>query len=192
MKQTEVPYSANEVIEVIEIGSSTLRKWCLALEEHNYNFVRTDQNKRMFSDKDIVVLKQFKILVKNKNLSINNAAEIISNKYSSDPDEVFSSESEVEHPPEVFSYETMMEQAALFSSQTVEELKTEIEQLKSLNKEVLEAFNEQNKYIKEHLEKRDEQLLQALRDSQETKKLLLDHQEKESNKKKGFFGLFGK
>ncbi|MFJ5624770.1 MerR family transcriptional regulator [Peribacillus loiseleuriae] len=84
MQELDNPFSSKEVVEKLSIGDSTLRKWALALEEQNYNFVRTTQNKRLFSDKDIFVLSQFKILVQDKNLSITNAAAIIAAKYSDD------------------------------------------------------------------------------------------------------------
>lgn len=182
MKQVDSPMSAREVIKRIEIGDSTLRKWCLALEEQNYNFVRTAQNKRMFSEKDLFVLSQFKLLVQTKNLSISNAAEIIASKYSGDI---------------LFPNETEGEQAAAlvenspFLLETLEELKTEMEQLKDMNRLLLAKLDEQQKYIDERLSKRDQMLMESLKASQETKMLLLAAKE-EQKKKKGLFSFFSK
>jgi DNA-binding transcriptional MerR regulator len=186
MKGTETPYSSKEIVARLEIGDSTLRKWCLALEEQNYNFIRTDQNKRMFTEKDSYVLNQFKHLVKDKNMSINNAAAIVAAKY---VNEVFSSETEIEQilqevPVPVFPHETL------------QELKAEIEQVKDLNRMLLNRLDEQQKYIEKRLNgieerqsERDNTLLESLRASQETKQLLLEAKEAEQQKKprKGLF-----
>lgn len=182
MKQVDAPLTSKEITEQIEIADSTLRKWCLALEEQNYNFVRTNQNKRMFSEKDLFVLSQFKILVQTKNLSINNAAEIIASKYSGDV--LLPDETEVEQQPPSLENNP-------FVLETLQELKTEMEQLKDLNRLLLTKLDEQQKYIDQRLNARDELLMESLKQSQETKKLLLAAQE-EQKKKKSIFSFFSK
>lgn len=42
----EKAYTPKEIILTLDIGDSTLRKWCLALEKKGYLFIRNDQNKR--------------------------------------------------------------------------------------------------------------------------------------------------
>jgi DNA-binding transcriptional MerR regulator len=198
LKETDIPYAAKEVTELLGIGGSTIRKWCLALEEQNYSFIRTDQNKRMFTEKDLVVLKQFQLLVQNKHLSINTAAEVIASKYSTSQNEVFSNESETERSTELslFSYEALIEQNKSLNK-TIEIMQTDIEQLKTMNIELFNAFNEQSKYIKEqnedikkHINKYDSLLMQSIRESQEAKQLQLERQEEEKKKRKGIFGFF--
>jgi DNA-binding transcriptional MerR regulator len=187
MKGTETPYTSKEIVARLEIGESTLRKWCLALEEQSYSFIRTDQNKRMFTEKDAYVLNQFKHLVKDKNLSINNAAAIVSAKY---VNEVFSNETEIEQanievPLPPFSNETLGE-----LMQGIEQMKAEVEQMKDLNRMLLTRLDEQQKYIDGRLNvmesrqnERDNTLLESLRTSQETKQLLLEAKEAEQQKK---------
>lgn len=189
MKEIGAPLSSKEIVENLGIGDSTLRKWCLSLEERNYTFVRTDQNKRMFTDKDLFVLSQFKILVQDKNLSINNAAAVIASKYSNDA--VFSDETEKEQLPAV-------QTESPFVSETLQELKAEMEQLKDINRMLLAKLDEQHKYIENRLEyienrqeERDKLLMQSLRESQETKQLLLEAKE-EKKQRKGIFKFFSK
>lgn len=172
MNRTETPYSSKEVTARLDIGESTLRKWCLALEEQNYNFLRTAQNKRMFSEKDLFVLGQFKILVQEKNLSMQNAAEIVASRYSED---LFPNQTEIERRD---------------SDGTLGEIKKEIQELKDLNRELLQRLSEQQKYIEKRLEERDRLLMQAIRESQETKKLIAAA--REENKKSFWSRLFGK
>lgn len=187
MTRMDIPYSAKEVINKIDIGDSTLRKWCLALEKQDYHFIRTDQNKRLFTEKDVFVLSQFKVLVQDKNMSINNAAAVVASKY----------------VKEVFSNETEVEQVlkSPFSNETLEELRTEIEQLKSMNTKILSLLEEQKqdhddlqKYLKERVEHHDQLLMQSIRATQEEKQARLQlAAQQEEQKKKGFFSrLFGK
>ncbi|MFJ5624769.1 DUF3967 domain-containing protein [Peribacillus loiseleuriae] len=68
-----------------------------------------------------------------------------------------------------------------FVNETLQELKTEMEQLKDMNRMLLSKLDEQHKYIEERLnkqddrlEKRDEMLMQSMRETQETKQLLLE------------------
>jgi DNA-binding transcriptional MerR regulator len=190
MNNSAVPYATKEVIEILGIGDSTLRKWAIALEEHNYNFIRTSQNKRMFSEKDLVVLKQFQLMVQTKNLSISTAAEVIAAKYSNGSADSFPIRTEDEqmtYPP--LPYETLVEQVNS-TKETVNELKTDIEQLKTLNKELLSRLDERDKYINESLNRRDELLIQSVRESKETRKLLLEQNEEEKKKRKGIFRFF--
>ncbi|MCP3742792.1 MerR family transcriptional regulator, partial [Rossellomorea sp. BNER] len=66
---------------MLNIGDSTLRKWCISLEEHEYFFSRTDNNRRMFFDKDIIVLKHLRELVQVQFLSLENASKVVTSKY---------------------------------------------------------------------------------------------------------------
>jgi di/tripeptidase len=91
--RTATPYSAKDITLSLDIGDSTLRKWCLALEENGYIFYRTDQNKRLFTEKDIIVLRHFQQLVKEKNMSMNNASLIVTARFQK---ESFSDETDVE------------------------------------------------------------------------------------------------
>src|SRR5690606_41940610 len=56
-------YSPKDMAKILDIGDSTLRKWCIALEENDLFFARTENNKRLFTDQDIVILKTFRDLV---------------------------------------------------------------------------------------------------------------------------------
>lgn len=171
--------SPKEASHFLEIGDSTLRKWCIALEEQKYNFMRTEQKKRLFSEKDLFVLSNFKTLVKDKNLSINAASEIMANKYGEDV--VFSNETEKSRLPE------QPEQNTSEITRQLEHMQAEMEQLKELNRTLLVKLDEQYEYIKE----RDQRVLEALQESKENKQLLLEmKEEQEKQSKKGWKSWF--
>jgi hypothetical protein len=66
-----------------------------------------------------------------------------------------------------------------------------MEQLKDMNRMLLAKIDEQHEYIESRLDKRDELLMQSLRESQETKKLLLESLE-EKKVRKGILKWFTK
>ncbi|MEC1716484.1 MerR family transcriptional regulator [Schinkia azotoformans] len=72
--------TAKNVIEILNIGSSTLRKWCIALEEAGYLFNRDSRNQRLFNENDIAYLKYFRQLVQENRLMLRDAVIIIVKK----------------------------------------------------------------------------------------------------------------
>ena len=81
-----------------------------------------------------------------------------------------------------------LEQQEDFNKRLLERL----DQQENLNHTLLERLKEQEKYIEERLSKRDALLMQSLKESQETKKLLLEAKEEQNKKRKGLFNFFNK
>jgi hypothetical protein len=180
MEITEQPISAKEVYISLGIGDSTLRKWCLALEAHDYPLSRTDNNKRIFFEKDLVVLRHFRNLVQVQNFSIENAALIVVSKFKETTDRNENSENNVP--------------ALRDANEVITKLLDHIEQQEIFNQQLLRRLDEQQQYIEERLNHRDNMLLESLRESQETKQLLLEAKEAEQQKKprKGLLRWFSK
>lgn len=61
----EQAYFGSEVAKTLNIGSSTLRKYCLAMEEQDYTFERGINNSRVFYQKDILIIQRI-IAIMNK------------------------------------------------------------------------------------------------------------------------------
>lgn len=76
MGRTGYLSSPNEVANLLGVGGSTLRKWCLAIEAQCYYFGRTENQKRVFNEKDITVLKHFKHLVQVQNMSLGERSNL--------------------------------------------------------------------------------------------------------------------
>lgn len=177
MEGTEKPISPKDVHVSLGIGDSTLRKWCLALEAQDYQFSRTDNNRRVFFENDMAVLRQFRNLVQVQNFSIENAAIIVVSKHKEDASLQTNGENNVP--------------ALRDSNEVIGKLLDYIEHQEEFNKQLLKRLDEQQKYIEERLDKRDSLLLESIRETQETKKLIAAAQEEQQ--KKGFFSrLFGK
>ncbi|MGR9527367.1 hypothetical protein ACSS31_27170 (plasmid) [Priestia megaterium] len=76
MSENERAYWNHEVAEQLDIGTSTLRKWCLELEENEYVFTKGEQESRAFLKRDIDVLMNMKNEIRNKKKSLKDAAKI--------------------------------------------------------------------------------------------------------------------
>jgi Protein of unknown function (DUF3967) len=185
-ERTEKAYSPKEVFTTLDIGDSTLRKWCLALEKNGYGFIRNDQNRRIYVESDLVVLRHFQNLVHKHNMQLDNAAMLVIDRFGKGTFEV----STVSVPEEKKEEQRDLEH----SNEDIKELKQLVTTQNELIKELISRMDQQQKYIDERLEQRDKKLMESLRQSQEEKQVLLQiAAAQEEEKKKGFFArLFGK
>jgi DNA-binding transcriptional MerR regulator len=182
MSDFEKAYSTKEVSLTLDIGTSTLRKWCIALEENGYQFLRNEQNGRSFVEGDLVALKHFKHLVQKENFTLDNAAKIVTSKYKGGASKSIT--------PAVLPEKKEETRDLMRSDEIIQSLLDHIERQEQFNRELLERLDRQQKYIEERLNDRDQRLMEAMRSVQENQKLLAATQEE---KRKGLWSrLFGK
>lgn len=188
-ERTEKAYSPKEVFTTLDIGDSTLRKWCLALEKNGYVFIRNDQNRRIYVEGDLVVLRHFQNLVK-ESIPLDNAAKLVVDRFGKGAFEV----STVSVPVEKNAFEVGTDTVPEDNHNDIQELKDLVTNQNDLIKELISRMDQQQKYIDERLEERDRKLIESLRESQEERKALLQiAAAQEEEKKKGFLArLFGK
>jgi DNA-binding transcriptional MerR regulator len=180
METTEKAYTTKEVSTTLEVGDSTLKKWCLSLEKNGYKFLRNNKNQRLFVESDLVVLRNFQQLVQKNNVPLESAAKLIVDRFGNGPFEgrtgIVRKEEKEDHRDSK-RYEEVIQQ-----------LSDHIEKQEKFNQELLKRLEQQQKYIEERLNERDKMLVASLRDSlkeaQETRKLLVATQEKQ---KKSFW-----
>lgn len=188
METFEKAYSTKEISLTLEIGDSTLRKWAIALEKNGYQFIRNDQNRRLFVDADLVVLQHFKQLVQDHNMPLDNAAMLVADRFGKGPFEprtgivpaqqTSSSSHDMERSNERSDIEILSK---------LEELEERFRLQEEFNKKIIERLeerlNEQETYIKVRLNKRDKLLVESLREAMETKKLLIAAKDEEDQQK---------
>lgn len=178
-EKIEKAYTPKEVFTTLDIGDSTLRKWCLALEKNGYEFIRNDKNSRIYVEGDLVVLRHFQNLVK-ENMPLDNAAKLVVDRFGKGAFEVSTASVPVEKQEERHEFDR--------SNEDIKELKGLVEKQNELIKELISRMDQQQKYIDERLEQRDRKLMESLRESQEERKALLQlAAAQEEEKKKGFF-----
>lgn len=76
--------SNSEVSRMIDVGESTLRKYCLELKKNGYNFYKETNKNRSFDKHDLYALTFFKELIKLKGKTKEEAAVIVSKRYRRD------------------------------------------------------------------------------------------------------------
>lgn len=165
MSQT---YWGAEVAKKLEIGSSTLRKYCLALEEAGYPFERGNNNSRVFYHNDVATIERLIVAMRKKNLRLDQAVNL-----------AMTSVTKNEVP----------------ITEHIKTLVERIKRLEQLNLELIQRFDQQSKLLQEtdvqHIireEQRDVQLMQILREIQDSSRLIAALEQK----KLFWSRLFGK
>lgn len=154
----EKAYWNHEVAQRLNMGRSTLRRWCLELEKQGYTFSKGEQDSRAFLERDVLMLEKIKQL-QSQGQKLENAIK-----------QAMSEQDQVPLIPE----NTPRSLGSLDI-----DLQREKEQLK---KELLEEIKQEllsgEQRILQRLDERDQMLMQYVREIQETKKLIAAVQEK--------------
>lgn len=149
MSQT---YWGSEVAKNLGIGSSTLRKYCLALEEAGYSFERGNNNSRIFYHNDVATIERLIVAMRKKNLRLDQAINLAM---------------------------TSVTKNEVAITEHIKTLVERIKRLEQLNLELIQRFDQQSKILQEtdvqHIireEQRDVQLMQILREIQDSSCLI--------------------
>jgi DNA-binding transcriptional MerR regulator len=178
-------YSTKDIANMTDIAESTVRKYALLLEGHGYVFNRNISGYRVFTKQDVDVFLEFKNVSKGEK-SVEEAAKIIADKYIAKPNTNDESTSDDTQSGQGLERDML---ADLIKK--VDVLTDMNEKQNKFNEELLKRLEQQQKYIDTRLNDRDQMLMESLRQSQETQKLLAAAHEEEN--KKGFWNkLFGK
>ncbi|RPJ98582.1 DUF3967 domain-containing protein [Priestia endophytica] len=150
MEQT---YFGSEVASTLKIGSSTLRKYSLALEEQGYVFDRGMNNSRIFYQKDVAMIQRIMNAMNKKNITLEQAIKLA---ISSVPEDIVAT--------------------AVMDKQTESSIGVamleRLERLEKINLELVKRLEEQQRMLQERDTIRDEQLITVLREVQESKQLI--------------------
>jgi transposase-like protein len=57
---TTYGFFSKEVAIQLEINPNTLRRWSIELEKYGYEFTRNEKDQRIYYDRDLVALTDFK------------------------------------------------------------------------------------------------------------------------------------
>lgn len=174
----EKAYWNHEVAQRLNIGESTLRKYCMELEKNGYTFIKGSMDSRAFTDRDLIALTHFQTLYKKKKLTREEAAKRVVERYANDE-----GGNDVATPVQNMDNRSM----EVLEQIIMRVMKENQEKQKMLNDELLEKIEkrleEQNKLLKEqkeHMEKHDKMLMENLRRAQEEKAAAIESQKKKS------------
>ncbi|SEG87681.1 DNA-binding transcriptional regulator, MerR family [Bacillus sp. ok061] len=169
-------YWGSEVAKNLGIGSSTLRKYCLALEEAGYPFERGNNNSRIFYHTDVATIERLVTAMNKKSVTLEQAVNLAIASVGENEIATVATES-------------------VADTEHIKALTERIERLEQLNLELIQRLDQQSKLLQEtdaqriiREEQRDIQLMQVLREIQDSKQLVAA-----SEQKKSFWNrLFGK
>lgn len=161
IQETQTVYNSNDVATLLKIQESTLRKYCLMLEEAGYKFHKNEFGHRGFLNDDVIALKRLLEIKKHPDMTLKQACNAVvswlKDKSVTDHDTTDITKNERHND----SYEELLNRFEAFT-----------EQQENFNKELIEQLKKQQSYIENSLLERDKKLMEALRETQETRKLI--------------------
>jgi DNA-binding transcriptional MerR regulator len=179
INEGQILMGPSDVCALLGIKESTLRKYALILQDAGYKFHVNDKGQRGYFERDVIVLKRFTEIKQSSDMTLEQAAEAVMAwvRQSNMAVRVMDKKQEADR-----------------YNDDIKALKEMVAKQNELLKELMMRLDQQQKYIEESLKKRDELLMQSLKESMETRKMIsAAKEEEEKAKKKGFWSrLFGK
>lgn len=153
----ERAYWNKEVAVMLQIGESTLRKWCLELEKNGYTFIRGYKDSRAFLQHDLDALNYYKKLTKDGHYKMEQAASMVVEKYlhrkgeqegtASVPVEKAHTESSLQDMNE------NIDELIKISREQLNVMKEQLEISRDMNKELLESIRIRDRIIEQQAQK---------------------------------------
>ncbi|GAE32863.1 DUF3967 domain-containing protein [Halalkalibacter hemicellulosilyticus] len=168
----EKVYTPKQIADELGIGSSTLRKWCLSLEQTGYSFMRSSKDQRLFTSTDLKYLHQFNVLIKEHHFTLKNASMVI---YTG-----FQQQASKSQAPSVLHQEEQKQPFYDEQKEIIQKMSEQLEKQEHFNRALLERLDQRDQKLEERMNERDQNLMKALREIQETKKLIAASQEKKT------------
>lgn len=156
-QQVQTIYGSNDIATNLNIQESTLRKYCLILEENGYEFLKNERGHRAFFDNDLIAFKKFLEFKDKADMSLKEAAKAVTAWKSG----FIVTEHDTDNQRYISRYDDL-----------VNEFKEFRESQNEFNKELLNQLQKQQEYIDSRLEERDQKLMLSLKETLETKKQL--------------------
>ncbi|OXS65255.1 hypothetical protein CJ485_24635 [Priestia filamentosa] len=161
----EKAYWTREVAELLDIKEGTVRKYARLMEENGYNFHRNEHDQRGFFERDILLMKRIKALSKTKGVTLEDAVNTVTKGI------VVPEREPMTHT--VMNLQEELERSIERHKQTMEafiELKNENTEMKELLINLSEQMKQQQTYIENSLEKRDQVLLESIQKTLEQRR----------------------
>lgn len=158
----EVFHNVEGAAKILNLNENTFTRYYLDFEETGYTFKRSQDNKLLFSEEDIKLFKDFLELKKQPKMTKKKAIEQL----------VTTPTSLITITPSDLTtlITTINGQFEEFKNQS----KQELQELKELKEQLQEFKLLEDTRQKEEIKQRDKLLMESMRESLETKKLMLE------------------
>lgn len=141
-------YTTKEVAKEALVEAVTIRKWAQILEEKGYIFDRNEKGWRLFTEKDVYNLRHFATL-RSTDMNVEEVADNIV-RYHVANINILPSDTAIQDDP----------------------LTDFMKRQEAFNERLMQRLDQQERYIEESLKKRDKQLMEALKETMEAKKMI--------------------
>jgi DNA-binding transcriptional MerR regulator len=185
VSENQKAFWTSDVADVLDIKPITVRTWALLFEKNGYRFIRDSNNKRAFTERDVIMLKQFKSLTMDGNMTQDNAViSVMARFHQEDNAEITlpvmaNAEQEERSDPR---YEALVDK--------LEFMQEHIERQEKFNRELLKRLDQQQDFIEKSVKERDKLLLETIHKFQETTQLQIEAAQEQSKKKWWQFGKY--
>jgi hypothetical protein len=159
--RVEQTYWSREVAAILQIGDSTLRKWCGVLEVHGYRFIRDEHSRRAFTEHDALALRFFKELTQDKGVALESAAKEAVARFNRDVGQHIATSDTI-----------VPDRSESATAVVLQQLLEHANRQEEFNKGLLQELADQRRYIEDSLTRRDALLMQHLRESLDAQKAL--------------------
>ncbi|MCM3308642.1 DUF3967 domain-containing protein [Priestia megaterium] len=184
----EIVYLGGEIAKSLGIARSSLTKYCIALENKDYKFIRGSNNSRAFRSKDLLLLQRMKDLVQDKGMTMETAVNVVLSMLPEeerigailDENKVMSPETASKEQEENTQISLLMDKLEYIDeiSDRLNSMEKELKDIKTQNKILQDQNYELRTTVETSSNKRDENLLSLIREVQDTKKMIAASQEK--------------
>ena len=184
----EVVYLGGEVAKSLGIARSSLTKYCIALENKDYKFIRGSNNSRAFRSKDLLLLQRMKDLIQDKGMTMETAVNVVLSMLPEeerigailDENKVMTPETTSKEQEENTQISLLMDKLEYIDeiSDRLNSMEKELKDIKTQNKILQDQNYELRTIVETSSNKRDENLLSLIREVQDTKKMIAASQEK--------------
>ncbi|MGG4012818.1 hypothetical protein [Bacillus smithii] len=194
-------YGTKDIANMVDIAESTVRKYAQALEKAGYRFIKNENGFRIYTENDVFVFNEIKNLSKKNAMPVERIAKmIVFNQKQKIRDEAESDtlkkiQLNQQESSDIVQYDNRFNKLMnqLDKLNMIEDIVKELQELKEVNRQLTERVQEQEKFIKESLEKRDRQLMESLNHALEFRQARIEAAIAEKEIQKGFFSrLFSK
>jgi DNA-binding transcriptional MerR regulator len=201
-------YFTKDVASNLDIKTSTLRKYCLLLENAGYKFERNEKDQRIFYDEDLVTLRRLKEYTTEKGMKLDEAVkEVVARAEKAT--EMLEDKSVSKEVPDIARYnafENRQDQLLVYIQKQDEYIKKQDERIEVMEhfiREVITRFDQRDEQwmrenqelkveIKKLHEKTDQRFMETLRQVQEEKQAMLELAASKEEKPKRKWWQFGK
>jgi hypothetical protein len=184
----EIVYLGGEVAKSLGIARSSLTKYCIALENKDYKFIRGSNNSRAFRSKDFLLLQRMKDLVQDKGMTMETAVNVVLSMLTEEErtgavleeNKVIPSETTSKEQEENTQISLLIDKLEYINeiSDRLNSMEKELKDIKAQNKILQDQNDELKTTVETGSSTRDENLLSLIREVQDTKKMIAASQEK--------------